>query len=81
MKRSKAFFVRGSYTDLDFSRYDVIFAYLSPAATEMLWSKAFKEMKPNALLVSHEFPIIGVVPHMVLSASSNSASTYVYKCV
>lgn len=59
-------FLRGDYADLDFGDYDVIFAYLSPAAMPALSKKAQAEMKPGSLLISHEFAIPGVEPQLVL---------------
>jgi hypothetical protein len=64
-----ACFIRGDYERLDFSQYDVVFAYLSPAAMPALWQKAQREMQPGSLLLSHEFliedapPQITVLPH------------------
>ncbi|MGV3741191.1 MAG: class I SAM-dependent methyltransferase [Burkholderiaceae bacterium] len=55
-------FLRGDYNALDFSRYDVVFAYLSPAAMPALWEKARAEMGRGSLLLSYEFHIPGVVP-------------------
>jgi SAM-dependent methyltransferase len=58
--RSKAVFMRTDYNRLDFSRFDVVFAYLSPAAMPALWEKARAEMRPGSLLLSYEFVIPGV---------------------
>lgn len=63
---SRGRFLRGDYTRLDFGDYDVIFAYLSPAAMPALATKAQAEMRPGSLLLSHEFAIPGVEPHLVL---------------
>ncbi len=62
--RNDARFVRGDYRKLDFSRYDVIFAYLSPAAMPALWEKAQAEMRPGALLLSYEFLIPQAPPDL-----------------
>lgn len=62
LMRSDARFLLGDYNTLDFSRYDVIFAYLSPAAMPALWEKARAEMRQGALLLSYEFPIPQAVP-------------------
>lgn len=59
VSRSRARFVRGDYADLDFSQYDLVFAYLSPVAMPALWQKAKAEMCPGSLLLSYEFPIAG----------------------
>ena len=50
-------FMRGNYEGLDFSGFDVIFAYLSPAAMPALWLKVQREMKKGSIFVSYEFPI------------------------
>ncbi|MCA1855139.1 class I SAM-dependent methyltransferase [Massilia oculi] len=54
---SRARFLRGDYDSLDFGAYDLVFAYLSPAAMPALWRKAAREMRPGSLLVSYEFII------------------------
>lgn len=60
-------FVRGDYLRLDFGDYDVVFAYLSPAAMEALWHKARAEMRPGTLLLSYEFHIPGAPPDVVVA--------------
>lgn len=60
--RNHARFLRGDYNDLEFSRYDVVFAYLSPAAMPALWDKARSEMRDGSLLLSYEFAIPGAEP-------------------
>jgi len=54
---SRAKFVRGDYEGLDFGNYDLVFAYLSPAAMPGLWRKARAEMRQGSLLASYEFEI------------------------
>ena len=61
-RSSSARFVLGDYHKLDFREFDVVFAYLSPAAMPALWQKARAEMRPGSLLISYEFEIPGVVP-------------------
>jgi predicted O-methyltransferase YrrM len=51
---------------LDFAQFDVVFAYLSPAAMPELWKKAQREMRPGSLLISYEFPIEGVEPNLIV---------------
>jgi SAM-dependent methyltransferase len=58
-QRSTAHFVRGDYEGLNLADFDVVFAYLSPAAMPALWQKAQREMRPGTLLLSYEFPIPG----------------------
>jgi hypothetical protein len=45
----------------DLSRYDVVYAYLSPAVMARLWAKARGEMRPGTRLVS-AFAVPGVAP-------------------
>jgi len=55
--KANAEFLRNTYEAMNFSEFDVIFAYLSPAAMSALWIKAEKEMRPGSMLISYEFPI------------------------
>ncbi len=76
--RSRATVRLGNYHHLDFSKYDVIFAYLSPAAMTALWTKAQAEMNEQSLLVSHAFEIANVQPSMTIQESQSTSQTYVY---
>lgn len=77
--RSKATFTLGDYHKLIFSDYDIIFAYLSPAAMLALWQKASKEMKSGSLLISLEFEIPSVKPSIQIAATDNSPAMYVWQ--
>jgi len=57
---SRGRILHGDYQALDLAEYDVVFAYLSPAAMPDLWAKARAEMRPGTLLLSYEFAIPGV---------------------
>ena len=57
MQCSRAQFLHADYMNTDLSRYDVVFAYLSPAAMPALWEKARREMRPGTILFSNEFRI------------------------
>lgn len=59
-------FQRGDYEALNFADYDVVFAYLSPAAMERLWQKAQAEMRPGSLLFSYEFVISTKSPDLTM---------------
>jgi hypothetical protein len=78
LSRSKATFKLGDYRAIDFAEYDVIFAYLSPAAMLALWDKASNEMKPGSLLISLEFEIPGASPSMRIAGNENSPAIYVW---
>lgn len=73
---SRARFLRGDYGRLDFSNYDVVFAYLSPAAMPALWQKARTEMSQGSLLLSYEFPVPDVEPDIVVEVDDGGPSLY-----
>jgi hypothetical protein len=79
--KSSAKFILGNYQALDFANYDVIFAYLSPAAMRMLWDKASQEMRPGSLLISLEFEIPGVIENIRIAGNQNRPDIYVWKIV
>ena len=79
ISRSKAIFTLGDYHALHFADYDIIFAYLSPAAMLALWQKASKEMKTGSLLISLEFEIPGVIPSFRIAGNENSPTIYVWR--
>jgi SAM-dependent methyltransferase len=69
-------FVRGDYERLDLGDYDVVFAYLSPAAMDALWRKASAEMRPGALLLSYEFSIGAKPPDLTIMPTGRGPSLY-----
>ncbi len=79
IRRSPAVFRLGDYRSLDFSGYDIVFAYLSPAAMLALWEKANQEMKSGSLLISLEFEIPGANPSMRIAGSEHSPMIYVWR--
>lgn len=79
LKHSRAVFKFGDYHALDFANYDVIFAYLSPAAMQALWQKSHAEMRPGSLLISYEFDIKGVPPTGVISNGDQEKMLYVWQ--
>lgn len=52
----------GDLWDCELSRYDMVFAYLSPAPMERLWQKAQAEMRPGTVFISSTFAVPGEVP-------------------
>lgn len=69
-------FLRGDYCALDFSRYDIVFAYLSPAAMTQLWHKASSEMRPGSLLLSYEFIIFEQAPSLTMNDPCGGPALY-----
>jgi hypothetical protein len=52
----------GSFWREPLGDYDLVYAFLSPAAMPELWRKACAEMRPGSWLVSYRFEIPGVPP-------------------
>lgn len=52
----------GSLWQTDLSRYDVVYAYLSPAPMAELWQKVQREMRPGSLFISNSFAVPGAEP-------------------
>lgn len=75
---SSAKFKFGDYHQLDFSNYDLVFAYLSPAAMSDLWKKAKLEMRSGALLMSYEFGIEGVESSKTIECGDKNNILYVW---
>jgi len=75
---SRARFLRGDYNRLDFSQYDLVFAYLSPAAMTALWRKAAREMRPGSILASYEFSIIDKEPNRRFVTTDSKKILYVW---
>jgi hypothetical protein len=74
--RSRAHFILGNYQKIDFSQFDVVFAYLSPAAMNSLWEKANLEMRPGTLLLSYEFTIPEIKPDIVIQPETNGSELF-----
>lgn len=72
-------FLRGDYEAADLGNYDIVFAYLSPAAMPALWAKAQREMQPGSLLLSLEFPVPGVPSHDIIHPSRRSPALYLWR--
>jgi hypothetical protein len=75
---SRARFLRGAYEGLNLGHYDVVFAYLSPAAMSGLWHKAATEMKPGSLLLSYEFVMTEREPDRRFVTANSKKSLYVW---
>lgn len=57
---------RGDFFDADWSRFDIVYAFLSPVPMPRVWAKATAQMRPGALLVSNSFAIPGVEAERVI---------------
>ena len=72
-------FLFGNYENLHFSEYDVVFAYLSPAAMPALWRKVKREMRSGSILLSYEFIIPNVKPDLCIKMNSNDPTLYLWR--
>lgn len=79
LKKSSARFKYGDYQVVNLSEYDVVFAYLSPAAMPDLWRKAEQEMRAGSLLISYEFDIPGVTPKLQIQDKPEAPSIFVWE--
>lgn len=52
----------GSLWKCDLSRYDVVFAYLSPVPMAALWEKVAREMRPGSTFISNTFVVAAAKP-------------------
>jgi SAM-dependent methyltransferase len=72
--------LRRDFWNEDLGGYDLVYAFLSPAAMPDLWRKARAEMKPGALLVSNSFTVPGVEPDCVVPlAGRGSRALYLWR--
>lgn len=78
LERSRARFIRGDYNALNFGEFDLVFAYLSPAAMPALWRKAAREMRPGSLLLSYEFNIDDRSPDRIVYPTEGGPALYIW---
>ncbi|GAB3266843.1 hypothetical protein GCM10027296_45060 [Chitinimonas naiadis] len=57
LTQSPARLIHGDLMSQDLANYDVVYAFLSPAAMPTLWEKVRKEMRPGGLLISNSFTV------------------------
>jgi hypothetical protein len=79
MQGSSAVFTMGNYEALNFAEYDIVFAYLSPAAMPNLWQKAKQDMVKGSLLVSLEFDIPDALPNQIIHTGQSTPKLYVWR--
>lgn len=56
-KRSRVIFMRRDYTAIDLADFEVVFAFLSPAAMPALWQQAQAQMRSGSLFISLSFGV------------------------
>jgi len=75
---SRAQFILGDYEKLDFAQFQLVFAYLSPAAMTALWRKSLAELQPGSMLLSYEFAIEGHPPDQTIYATEGGKPVYIW---
>jgi hypothetical protein len=60
---------------VDLSRYDIVYAFLSPAPMPQLWAKARREMRPGSRFVSLAFDVPGVPADQVIAVGPKARHT------
>lgn len=72
---SRVSFMRDDYVVLDLARFDVVFAFLSPAAMPGLWQQAQAQMRHGTLFVSLAFPVNERQPDHVVEQDAGTRHT------
>lgn len=65
-KLPNASVIRASLWDCDLARYEVVFAFLSPAVMAKLGEKVRREMRPGSLFISSSFPVPDWQPESIV---------------
>lgn len=79
-KRSRVVFMRRDYAAINLSEFDVVFAFLSPAAMPDLWQQVQAQMRSGSLFVSLSFAINTRQPDQVVNLAEGARHTlYVWK--
>lgn len=80
LRRSRVDFIRRDYTALDLGPFDVVFAFLSPAAMPDLWQQAERQMRPGSLFVSLSFGVEVRPPdHVTTLAEGDRHTLYAWR--
>lgn len=74
-KGSRVDFMRNDYVALDLARFNVVFAFLSPAAMPGLWKQAQAQMRHGTLFISLAFPVSERQPDHVLERDAGTRHT------
>lgn len=75
LRRSRSMFMRRDYRALDLAAYDVVFAFLSPAAMPDLWRQAQAQMRAGSLFISLSFAVEGRQPDRIVPLAAGARHT------
>jgi len=80
LKHSQVSFLRRDYTSLNLADFDVVFAFLSPAAMPALWQQAQSQMRSGSLFISLSFTVNTRQPdRVVLLAEGTRHTLYMWR--
>jgi hypothetical protein len=80
LKRSRVVFLRRDYASLDLGDFDVVFAFLSPAAMPSLWQQAEAQMRSGSLFISLSFTVDARQPDQAVTLAEGARHTlYVWR--
>jgi SAM-dependent methyltransferase len=74
-KHSRVSFMRRDYTILNLADFDVVFAFLSPAAMPALWRQAQAQMHSGSLFISLSFAVDTRQPDHVVTLAEGARHT------
>lgn len=75
IKHSQVTFLRRDYAALDLAGFDVVFAFLSPAAMPGVWQQAQVQMRRGSLLISLSFDVLARQPDHVIALADGARHT------
>ena len=75
LKHSQVHFMRHDYAVLDLADFDVVFAFLSPAAMPALWQQAQAQMRSGSLFISLSFAVDTRQPDHVVALAEGARHT------
>ncbi|MDP1929724.1 MAG: class I SAM-dependent methyltransferase [Thiobacillus sp.] len=75
IKHSHVTFLRRDYAALDLAGFDVVFAFLSPAAMPGVWQQAQAQMRRGSLLISLSFDMRARQPDHVIALAEGARHT------
>jgi len=74
-RRSQVRFMRRDYAALNLADFDVVFAFLSPAAMPGLWQQAQDQMRSGSLFISLSFTVDARQPDQVVTLAEGARHT------
>ena len=75
LRHSRVSFLRRDYAALDLAGFDVVFAFLSPAAMPEVWQQAQSQMRPDSLFISLSFEVHARQPDHVITLAEGARHT------